>query len=300
MLKRNYDIASQNLVTTRQHLEETCKSFRDLEHRLSDQEEKFQAQAEKLANGESKLKWLELKENCPLTIINVLAVNQTNAELKAHLSRVEVERNQLADELEMSRKNALVAEERDRVRTEELEARLTELMTTENELREKVMASEVDYSERLKAGVNREKELQERLQKMQDEFELMRIQAETREQELATKLDVIQKEKEVVLRSQSWNEQDGASPQQQPTQQSSYRHSSPMKLTTENNWHVEAESLRCVLDLKMNEVAELRRQNQDLQRAADDLQKAQIRTSSLESKVEDLQFQLNVRMARER
>lgn len=55
MLKRNYDIASQNLVTTRQHLEETCKSFRDLEHRLSDQEEKFQAQAEKLANGESKV-----------------------------------------------------------------------------------------------------------------------------------------------------------------------------------------------------------------------------------------------------
>lgn len=162
------------------------------------------------------------------------------------------------------------------------------------------MASEVELGDRLKAGAQREKELATRLQKMEKEFEVMRIQAETREQELMVKLDVV--EKEVVLRS-SWNGSSGTeeramSAPAQTTHQL-HRHSSPLK-ATDNNWHVEAESLRSVLDLKMNEAAELRRQNQDLQRAADELALQQIKASSLESKVEDLQFQLNGRIERER
>lgn len=194
----------------------------------------------------------------------------------------------------------MAAEEQSRCRREELEARLSGLMATEHELRENVQASEVSYSERLKAGEQREKELMERIQALESEFEVMRIRTERQEQEWAAKLEEKSKqsEVEVVLRSQSL----GGDQQEQQHHQSfanaSYRHSSPMKSTAEN-WHVEAESLRSVLDLKMNEVAELRLKNQDLRKAADELTLQQIRTSSLESKVEDLQFQLNGRIERE-
>lgn len=52
-LKRNYEIASEKLGATRQHLEETCASFRELEDRLAEQESKFQAQSNNLANGKN-------------------------------------------------------------------------------------------------------------------------------------------------------------------------------------------------------------------------------------------------------
>lgn len=219
---------------------------------------------------------------------------EENVALKTQVSR-------LSNDLEHTRRNALAAEELSRCRREELEARLSGLMATEHELRENVQASEVSYSERLKAGEQREKELMERIQSLESEFEVMRIRTERQEQEWAAKLAEErskQSEVEVVLRSQSL----GGDQQEQQHHQSfanaSHRHSSPMKSTAEN-WHVEAESLRSVLDLKMNEVAELRLKNQDLRKAADELTLQQIRTSSLESKVEDLQFQLNGRIERE-
>lgn len=197
----------------------------------------------------------------------------------------------MSNELEQTRREARAEKEEGRCRTEELEARL-------GDLREKVMASEVSYSGRLKAGEQRERELQERVQQLSEEMEMLRIRAETKEQEWQSKLEVVQRDTEVVLRSQSIS--DEGSSLVVPVN-ASYRHSSPMKQSsTSDNWHVEAESLRSVLDLKMNELSDLRRQNQDLRRAADELTLQQIRTSSLESKVEDLQFQLNGRIEREK
>lgn len=180
--------------------------------------------------------------------------------------------------MEVARKKALSADEENRCRTQELEARLSDLTQTEHELREKVMASEVGYSGRLKAGEQRERELQERIQKLDDEFEMLRIRTETREQELLSKLEVLSESR----------------------QETSLLAPTPLSNgSMSDKWHVEAESLRSVLDLKMTEVSELRRQNQDLRRSADELNLQQIRTSSLESKVEDLQFQLTGRIERE-
>lgn len=202
----------------------------------------------------------------------------------------------MSNELEHTRREARTEKEEGRCRTEELETRL-------GDLREKVMASEVSYSGRIKAGEQRERELQERVRQLSEEMEMLRIRAEAREQEWQTRLEMVQKETEtvVLLRSQSMSDE-GSSSLVVPPANPSYRHSSPMKQTTtaSDNWHVEAESLRSVLDLKMNELSELRRQNQDLRRAADELTLQQIRTSSLESKVEELQFQLNARIERER
>lgn len=212
--------------------------------------------------------------------------------LKAELSR-------LSNDLEGVRKGALSAEEESRQQREELEARLSDLVATENELREKAMESEVGYSARLKAGEQRERELQERLQKMEAEFEMMKIRTETREQELLSQLEAVKKESEVVLRSQSLGEDTSHS--HTTNGHTSYRHSSPMKLHQQSSTNdMEAESLRSVLELKMTEVSELRRQNQDLKRTVEEMGLQQIRTSSLESKVEDLQFQLNGRIERER
>lgn len=203
--------------------------------------------------------------------------------------------SRLSADLEGTRKNALALEEQNRCRTEQLEARLSDLMVTENELREKVMASEVSYSGRIKMGEQREKELQERIQKLQDEMEMVRIQAETREQELQSKLEVVQSEL-VVLRSQSMSEEPSML---MAPQSASYLHSSPTKSSAEN-YQVEVESLRSVLDLKNTEISKLRRENQEQQRAVEELRLERIKANSLESKVEDLQFQLNVRNEKEK
>lgn len=209
-------------------------------------------------------------------------------DLKSQISR-------LSADLEGTRKNALALEEQNRCRTEQLEARLSDLMVTENELREKVMASEVSYSGRIKMGEQREKELQERIKKLQDEMEMVRIQAETREQELQSKLEVVQSEL-VVLRSQSMSEEPSML---MAPQNASYLHSSPTKSSAEN-YQVEVESLRSVLDLKNTEISKLRRENQEQQRAVEELRLERIKANSLESKVEDLQFQLNVRNEKEK
>lgn len=209
-------------------------------------------------------------------------------DLKSQISR-------LSADLEGTRKNALALEEQNRCRTEQLEARLSDLMVTENELREKVMASEVSYSGRIKMGEQREKELQERIKKLQDEMEMVRIQAETREQELQSKLEVVQSEL-VVLRSQSMSEEPSIL---MAPQSASYLHSSPTKSSAEN-YQVEVESLRSVLDLKNTEISKLRRENQEQQRAVEELRLERIKANSLESKVEDLQFQLNVRNEKEK
>lgn len=54
----------------------------------------------------------------------------------------------------------------------------------------------------------------------------------------------------------------------------------------------DVESLRCVLDLKQQEISELRKQNLQLVRDADALPAANLRVHTLESRLEDLQLQL--------
>lgn len=230
----------------------------------------------------------------PNRSLELSSVTEENVSLKTEITR-------LTDDLTLARRNALAAEDEHRQRTEELESRLSALVTTENELRERAMESEVTYSDRLKAGEQRERELQERLQRMEENFEVMRLRAETRENELQKKLESQQEEAEVILRSQSLSESHRESSMSVAAtpKQPSYRHSSPCK-SMSDTWQDEAESLRSVLDLKLSEIAELRRQNEEMRRSSDELIRQQIRTSSLESKVEDLQFQLNGRIERER
>lgn len=54
----------------------------------------------------------------------------------------------------------------------------------------------------------------------------------------------------------------------------------------------DVESLRCVLDLKQQEISELRKQNVQLVREAEALPAATLRVHTLESRLEDLQLQL--------
>lgn len=62
----------------------------------------------------------------------------------------------------------------------------------------------------------------------------------------------------------------------------------------------EVESLRCVLELKQNEIAELRKYNRELQNAQDELPKAQLRISCLESRIEDLTIQFQAKVDEEK
>lgn len=57
----------------------------------------------------------------------------------------------------------------------------------------------------------------------------------------------------------------------------------------------EIESLRCVLELKQREISDLRKQNNELQTAADSIPNLMIKISCLESRLEDLQLQLKAK-----
>lgn len=187
----------------------------------------------------------------------------------------------------------------------ELENRLSGMVIRENALREKVVASEVEYSDKLRIAAVREKDLQDQLQQMSDQFEELKMQHSTRVSDLTRQLEKIQKESEAkeldlteqlnsvreesaaVLRSVSWNGTDSSASQSS-------------SLSRSGNLHVEVESLRSVLELKLNEISELRKQNQILSRSEERNSGLYTKISGLESKVEDLQFQLKSKTEHER
>lgn len=57
----------------------------------------------------------------------------------------------------------------------------------------------------------------------------------------------------------------------------------------------EIESLRCVLELKLDEIAKLKKHNQELEREAEENQNRSSKISTLENRLEDLQSKLNVK-----
>lgn len=62
----------------------------------------------------------------------------------------------------------------------------------------------------------------------------------------------------------------------------------------------EVESLRCVLDLKQTEISELRKQKHELEADAEALPALKLRVHTLESRLEDVQQQLQLKCAEEK
>lgn len=172
-------------------------------------------------------------------------------------------------------------------RENDLLKRIQALSLTEDELREKVHTSEMEFSEKLHHANLRERELTEKINQVTKQLEDMRARGDNEKRELEEKLNLSQDELFVTRQSRS-----------------SIGNESFLNKTINLNQSQllqdEVESLRCVLELKQSEISELRKQNCELQRAADDSLAAQTKCSALESRVEDLEVQLGARHEEEK
>lgn len=180
-------------------------------------------------------------------------------------------------------------------REAELVERLNECTVTENRLRDKVQASEQEFAQRLIAATARERELNEKVTHLMQQLKI----SEEKRYDCEEKLKLAQDES-VVLRKRR-NSNDNCIPNGINT-------SSVQNLTGSGSVSVgngsmmleeEVLSLRCVLEMKLNEISELRKQNQAMQSAQDELPKAQLKLSVLESRLEDLTIQLKTKVEEE-
>uniref|UniRef100_A0A1B0C993 Microtubule-associated tumor suppressor 1 n=1 Tax=Lutzomyia longipalpis TaxID=7200 RepID=A0A1B0C993_LUTLO len=180
-----------------------------------------------------------------------------------------------------------------KLRETDLVQRISELSTRENELRDKVVASEEEFGEKLRLAAMRERELQEKTMQLQRQLDETKARAEGRERELQERVDLLQDEIAVLRHTRA-----AAATTNGPTSPTTRQ-----RTTSTGNTQVlqdEVESLRCVLELKQSEISELRKQNAELQRSSDELSATMIKLSGTESRVEDLQVQLEAKINEEK
>lgn len=214
-------------------------------------------------------------------------INQRNVDaLKSCQMKADRRCSELETQLQLSRDREL-----------ELVERLNNFTVTENQLRDKVQASEQEFSERLIAATARERELNEKLAQLQRQVKA----GDDKRIELEDKLRMAYDETHILRLRRSSGEQqcmpngnaNGNARCSTPTQNQSFNSSSVML-------EEEVLSLRTVLDMKLNEISELRKQNQSMvQSAQDELPKAQLKISILESRLEDLTIQLKTKNGEE-
>lgn len=172
-------------------------------------------------------------------------------------------------------------------REDDLLKRIQALTMTEDELREKVHTSEMEFSEKLHHSNIRERDLTEKINQLTKQLDDMKSKADNEKRELEEKLNLSQDELQVTRQSRNSSLNESFQNRTQNLNQSQLLQD-------------EVESLRCVLELKQSEISELRKQNCELQRAADDSLSAQTKCSALESRVEDLQVQLGAKHEEEK
>lgn len=172
-------------------------------------------------------------------------------------------------------------------RENDLLKRVQALTLTEDELREKVHTSEMEFSEKLHHANIRERDLNEKINHLTKQIDEIQSKGDCEKRELEEKLNLSQDE--LLVTRQSRNSSDNKS-----------FHNRSINFSQSQLLADEVESLRCVLELKQSEISDLRKQNCELQRAADDSLAAQVKCSALESRVEDLQVQLGARHEEEK
>lgn len=192
--------------------------------------------------------------------------SQHTDSLKACQLKANARYNELEQSLKISRD-----------RENDLVEQLNKFSVQENQLRDKVQACEQEFSDRLQASTARERDLSEKLAQLTRQ---LKAKAEHCD-ELEGKLELAEIRQQCTTNSNcSASANDGSSTTSTKSQM------------MEN----EVESLRSVLELKMNEISELRRQNHKLQTAHDELPVAQAKISLLETRLEDLSIQYQARV----
>lgn len=242
-----------------------------------------------LSNGHRNLVQLALmnteksaKQQIQTMQYELAEINQHHADaLKAGQIKADRRCSDLEIQLQISRD-----------REAELVDRLNECTVTENRLRDKVQASEQDFAQRLIAATARERELHEKVTQLMHQLKL----SEDKRCEFEEKLKSAHDESVVLRKRRSSNENclpNGNNTSSTTIQYLSGGGNCSMMLEEE------VLSLRTVLDMKLNEISELRKQNQAMQSAQDELPKAQLKISVLESRLEDLTIQLKTKAEEE-
>lgn len=271
-LKQSNEKTTKTLIQTQLLLDETRGTCQSLEEQLTEKEENF-------IDRENKL--LEIHRIEILKIENCL--NELERTKNDQINEIVQKKTESDEKLLENEKQLKLAKEREF----ELLTRINSLSCTENELREKVQVSEDEFNERIRAAGQRERDLNDKIFQLQKKLDEIKISSEQKERELGEKLNITQDELSVTRRQSRY------SPEQQKSR-------SPTSLSRAEVLQDEVESLRCVLELKQSEISELRKQNQEYQRAAEELPTALIKISGLESRLEDVQVQLISKMENEK
>ncbi|XP_023170370.2 putative ciliary rootlet coiled-coil protein 2 isoform X2 [Drosophila hydei] len=167
----------------------------------------------------------------------------------------------------------------------QLQTRLQEHEAAEQQLREKLTLAENVHAQRLSEGAKREEELEERIKKITKELQTLRASTEHNERDLRDRL-ALSEDEISVLRSSS---------QRRSPSRSSGHVDGSVEL-----WRSEAESLRHVLDMKQEKIADLSKQNGELKRENEEQRSMCNRLTLLESQNEMLRTELEAKTEREK
>lgn len=167
----------------------------------------------------------------------------------------------------------------------QLQNRIRDQEQQEQQLREKLTRKESSYTMRLSATTQREEEAQATVKALTKELETLRASTEHKERDLRDRLALSQDEV-TVLRS--------SSQRRSPSTSLNDSAAELCRLTSE------ADSLRCVLELKQAEISTLSKQNAEQQREIDELRSRSNRVPLLEATNEMLRTELETKTEKEK
>ncbi|KAG4071912.1 hypothetical protein HA402_006073 [Bradysia odoriphaga] len=253
-LKKSNESLSKMLMDTKVQLENSRLCCSQLEDQLAEKNALFRNREKEIEDHysgelmkvENRFSDLDQATKARIALLEEKLQNATN-----HFQTALAEKD---EELVLAKNNA-----------DELSKRIKDLSSTENELREKVLASETEFSERLQASAMRERELTEKFSVLS--------------KDLTEKLSSANNEI-MVLRSTAAAKVP-ASP----------KVSKEQPITFEN----EIQSWRSVLEMKQKEISDLKMQNLTLENNAAALPGALAKITVLESRLEDLTIQLKIK-----
>lgn len=214
--------------------------------------------------------------------------NQLNAKETEYKRTLDCYRLEMENKLSQKKEQLKAAEDRER----SLHQRLTAVERSEQELHQQITNVQTTCAGRIQMAAEREHEVNERMKLLSKELDQLRAIKENNERELKDKLNLSQDELAVLRTSRrSLNES---------AVNNSPRNSSSIANMEISRLQSEAESLRCVLELKQKEISKLTKQNEELLRDAEERSSLQNKISLLESKNEMLQSELEIKSDKEK
>lgn len=168
----------------------------------------------------------------------------------------------------------------------QLQERIVELTSTEKELREKIAMKDKENARKNEETELRERILNDKIKQLISQLNEAKCKIKETEAELSYNNISLPQHNNQNSSNNSHLSNNVSSIGEIPC--------NPQMLQDE------VESLRCVLELKQSEIAELRKDNQELRNVYDELTKEQIKVCGLETRIEDLQIQLQNKIENEK